>query len=78
MDRKEPFGLDDPMGTWICLPLEGHVFYFDLNLRKGNVPFPTAEAFEEMVIKILKTHQNFNGPLKVHQFLQAVKILKDV
>lgn len=77
MQAEEPFGLQNGDGVVVFLPKDLAAAWYDRELTKTVQRVGDKPSFVFMLTGVLYTHKDFLGPLMVHKFITAVKVLQD-
>lgn len=77
MEAQEPFGLECEDSVVIFLPAQLAAAWYDREYNKTIQEVTDRPAFIFMLTGVLYTHQGFIGPLQVHKFVTAVKVITD-
>jgi hypothetical protein len=77
LEANEPFGLQSMDSVIVVLPKECAAAWYDKDLKKTVHQFKSRDAVDVFLSTILFTHDSFIGPLGVHKFLIAVKVIED-
>lgn len=77
LDANEPFGLQSMDSVVVILPVECVAAWYDKELKRTLHRFKSREAVDVFLSTLLFTHDDFIGPIGIHKFLTAVKVIED-